>query len=112
MRPRILWTAVWERFDGGETVALIADGAPMLFVFDACRDFIRTVPVLRSDAMRPDDLDTQGEDHIVDVVRQACSPRPMIARPRRAELSPSPWLAPGRDGRSRRRPSGARSRVR
>ena len=56
------------------------DGAPMLYVFDTCRDFIRTVPVLQHDAMRPEDLDTAAEDHIADEARYACLSRPLIAR--------------------------------
>lgn len=39
------------------------DGNPMMVVFDTCRDFIRTVPVLQHDADRPEDLDTEAEDH-------------------------------------------------
>ena len=56
------------------------DGAPMLYVFDTCRDFIRTVPVLQHDPMRPEDLDTRAEDHIADETRYVCSSRPMTAR--------------------------------
>jgi hypothetical protein len=54
---------------------------PMLYVFETCRDFIRTVPVLQHDPHRPEDLDTRGEDHIADETRYACLSRPMIARP-------------------------------
>jgi hypothetical protein len=53
---------------------------PMLYVFDTCRDFIRTVPVLQHDPMRPEDLDTRAEDHIADETRYVCSSRPMAAR--------------------------------
>ena len=56
------------------------DEGPMLAVFDTCRDFIRTVPVLQHDPMRPEDLDTNGEDHIADEARYVCSSRPMVAR--------------------------------
>jgi hypothetical protein len=44
----------------------------MLYVFDTCRDFIRTVPVLGHDPQRPEDLDTHAEDHIADETRYAC----------------------------------------
>ena len=61
------------------------DDIPMLYVFDTCRDFIRTVPVLQHDPMRPEDLDTAGEDHIADETRYACLSRPLIPiRPTRA----------------------------
>ncbi len=67
------WDGLRARIAGG------ADG-PMLAVFDTCRDFIRTVPVLQHDPMRPEDLDTTGEDHIADETRYVCASRPMIAR--------------------------------
>ncbi|HEY5107819.1 MAG TPA: terminase family protein [Caulobacteraceae bacterium] len=58
------------------------DGArPMLYVFDTCRDFIRTVPVLQHDPDRLEDLDTRSEDHIADEARYACMARPLIATP-------------------------------
>jgi hypothetical protein len=53
---------------------------PMLFVFSTCRDFIRTVPVLRHDPNRPEDLDTHAEDHVADETRYACLSRPFIAK--------------------------------
>jgi hypothetical protein len=65
---------------------------PMLVVFDTCRDFIRTVPVQQHDPLRPEDLDTTGEDHIADETRYACMSRPLIARPRGA--GPDPLRAP------------------
>jgi hypothetical protein len=63
---------------------------PLLAVFDTCRDFIRTVPVLQHDPQRPEDLDTRSEDHIADETRYACLSRPLIA-PRPA---PSPTRPP------------------
>jgi hypothetical protein len=53
---------------------------PMLFVFDDCRAFIRTVPVLQHDPARAEDLDTAAEDHIADETRYACLSRPLIAK--------------------------------
>ncbi len=54
---------------------------PTLFVFDTCRDFIRTVPVLQHDPMRHEDLDTTAEDHIADETRYACLSRPLVFTP-------------------------------
>lgn len=51
---------------------------PMLFVMDHCREFLRTVPVLQHDPMRPEDLDTSAEDHIADEARYACMSRPWV----------------------------------
>jgi hypothetical protein len=50
---------------------------PGLFVFDTCRHFIRTVPILPRDCRRPDDVDTQAEDHVYDETRY----RLLAARP-------------------------------
>jgi len=66
------------------------DGAPMLFVFDACTDFIRTVPVLRHDPQRLEDLDTAAEDHAADEARYACLSRPLIAKPPKAAADQEP----------------------
>lgn len=54
------------------------DGIPMLYVFDTCKDFIRTVPVLQHDETRPEDLDTESEDHAADECRYFCMSRPWI----------------------------------
>jgi hypothetical protein len=61
------------------------EAGPMLVVFETCRDFIRTVPVLQHDRARPEDLDTAGEDHIADETRYACLSRPLIAKAPAAE---------------------------
>lgn len=42
---------------------------PGLFVFETCRQFIRTVPLLPRDLKDPDDVDTDAEDHIGDETR-------------------------------------------
>jgi len=44
-----------------------------LFVFNSCRDFIRTIPVLPRDKNKPDDVDTEAEDHIGDETRYRLS---------------------------------------
>lgn len=61
-------------------------GRPMLFVFETCRDFIRTVPVLQHDRDRPEDLDSDGEDHVADEARYACMSRPYV----RSSTTPKP----------------------
>lgn len=81
------WDQVRARIRGAEH--------PMLFVFDTCRDFLRTVPVLQHDPHRPEDLDTEGEDHIADEVRYACMSRPLIAQaPRPSSDPPDLWGRP------------------
>lgn len=42
---------------------------PGLFCFDTCRQFIRTFPTLARDMKDPDDVDSDGEDHIGDETR-------------------------------------------
>lgn len=63
------WDQMRARLDGTE------DG-PMMVVFSTCRDFIRTVPALQHDSARPEDLDTDSEDHVADEVRYAAMSRP------------------------------------
>ncbi|MDR2964197.1 MAG: terminase family protein [Treponema sp.] len=47
------------------------DGHPMLQIFDHCVDFIRTIPVLTPDPHKPEDVNTNLEDHIYDESRYA-----------------------------------------
>jgi hypothetical protein len=69
------WDAVRSRLRG--------DGdAPMLFVFNTCKDTIRTFPVLQHDRDRAEDLDTDQEDHAADDIRYACLSRPWIPKPK------------------------------
>ena len=42
---------------------------PEFYVFGTCKQFIRTVPVLMRDKKKPDDVDTDQEDHIWDMAR-------------------------------------------
>jgi hypothetical protein len=55
-------------------------GEPMLYVFETCKDFIRTVPALQHDRDKPEDLDTDAEDHVADEARYACMSRPWVPR--------------------------------
>lgn len=63
-----------ERLKFGE------DGRPMLYVFETCRDFIRTIPTLVYDAHKAEDIDTAGEDHIYDETRYFLMSRPIAPR--------------------------------
>lgn len=68
------WDQVRARLVGN------GDGQPMMFFFETCRDTLRTLPMMQHDTNRPEDLDTDGEDHAVDDVRYACLSRPFLAR--------------------------------
>lgn len=57
------------------------DWVPHLFVFETCTHLIRTLPVLQHDQDRPEDLDTDGEDHAADELRYAVMSRPYTPRP-------------------------------
>lgn len=55
----------------------------MLFVFDICPDFIRTIPAIQADERKPEDITNTnrgGEDHIADESRYAAMSRPIIRR--------------------------------
>jgi len=66
------WDMMRHRINGN------GDGHPMLFAFETCRDWWRTVPVLQHDDKRPEDLDTNAEDHAADETRYACMSRPWL----------------------------------
>jgi len=56
---------------------MVGDGErPMIYCFATCIDSIRTIPVLQHDPDRPEDLDTDAEDHAADEWRYACMSRP------------------------------------
>jgi len=54
------------------------DGKPMIGCFSTCVDSIRTIPALQHDAAKPEDVDTDGEDHAGDEWRYACMSRPWM----------------------------------
>lgn len=68
--------AVNDRLNGKMQVhnrlAFDERGKPMLYVFNTCRHFIRTIPALVYDQTDVEDVDTNGEDHIYDELRYAC----------------------------------------
>jgi hypothetical protein len=69
------WDQMRRRLQGD------GDGRPMLYTFSTCKDFIRTVPALQHDPDRPEDVDTDGEDHAGDEARYACMSRPWMEDP-------------------------------
>ena len=52
-------------------------GYPRMYVFSNCKAFIRTIPLLQYDDHKPEDLDTDGEDHVADEWRYMCMSRPV-----------------------------------
>jgi hypothetical protein len=50
---------------------------PMLQVYSTCTEFLRTIPTLVVDPTNPEDIDTNGEDHIYDEACHICMARPL-----------------------------------
>jgi hypothetical protein len=71
------WDLMRQRMVGDE------DGRPMVVCFSTCAASIRTIPALQHDDARPEDLDTDSEDHAADEWRYACASRPWVRQARR-----------------------------
>jgi len=71
-------------------LAFDENGVPLLYVFNTCKHFIRTVPNLVYDESNVEDIDTEGEDHIYDELRYVCMKNPIAPRPRVVE-KPKPY---------------------
>ena len=61
-------------------LAFDENGFPMFYVFSNCKNFIRTIPLLQYDEHKPEDIDTDGEDHIADAWRYFLMSRPIKPR--------------------------------
>jgi Terminase large subunit, T4likevirus-type, N-terminal len=64
------WDQMRSRLVGDE------DSLPMIVTFSTCIDSIRTIPALQHDTLKPEDLDSDMEDHAGDEWRYACMSRP------------------------------------
>ena len=53
------------------------NGYARMYVFENCKAFIRTMPLMMYSETRPEDLDTKLEDHCPDEVRYMCMSRPI-----------------------------------
>ena len=65
------WMQIHYRFQFDE------NGYARFYVFETCKDFIRTIPLMIYDDHHPEDLDTDLEDHIADETRYALMSRPV-----------------------------------
>ena len=64
--------AGWQKMRGMlQSSAKERPESPGIWVFENCVDWIRTVPVLQRDQKKPDDIDTEAEDHAADETRYA-----------------------------------------
>lgn len=50
----------------------------LIVFFDTCVHTIRTLPALQHDQHKPEDVDTESEDHAPDTVRYLCMARPIV----------------------------------
>lgn len=66
------WDQMRMRLAGDE------DGRPMAACFSTCVDSIRTIPALQHDKNKPEDLDSDMEDHAGDDWRYYCMSRPWV----------------------------------
>lgn len=53
------------------------NGYPRMYVFNNCKAFIRTIPLMMYSETKPEDIDTTLEDHCPDEVRYMCMSRPI-----------------------------------
>ena len=68
------WDQMRSRLVGDE------DGNAMIVTFSTCHDSIRTIPALQHDQARPEDLNSDGEDHAGDEWRYGCMSRPWVRK--------------------------------
>lgn len=60
-------------------------GLPMIYFFNTCKNIIRTLPQLRYDATRPEDVDTAQEDHLYDALKYFLMSNPIATRENKKE---------------------------
>ena len=68
------WMQMHERLKFDE------NGRAMMYFFNTCKAAIRTVPLMMFDEHKPEDLDTDLEDHVCDEIRYFCMMRPIAPR--------------------------------
>jgi hypothetical protein len=91
------WDQLRYRLQGditgwGEGEIPLEYSPPYLFLFDTCKHAIRTLEGLQHDETKPEDADTDGEDHAPDEIRYACMSRPKKRpEPEQLQKGPAPW---------------------
>ena len=66
------WQQIRARLTGNE------DGQPLLYITKNCKNLLRTLPTMQYDNSKPEDLNTEMEDHAVDTLRYLCMTKPII----------------------------------
>lgn len=78
----------WQRLRGWLKDA--PDGIPWMQVSPECRYTARTIPALVSDDHKPEDVDSDGEDHAADALRYFAMSRPAVGGVK-VKPSAKPW---------------------
>jgi len=100
------WDQIRMRLHGDE-----GDDRPLIYIFETCPELITTLESLQHDELKPEDADTDGEDHPPDGLRYGCMSRPRRKlEPRPEETGPKPGTIPwleqqGWKGKPWKRPS-------
>lgn len=93
----ILWFAADnERINGWQQIRTRVRGEeisqgnflPMLYIMDSCRHLLRTVPAIQHDELKPEDADTESEDHPADTLRYGCMSSPWQVDKKRKRKKP------------------------
>ena len=63
------------------------DNKPSLMFFNTCKACIRTIPALIHDDKRPEDVNTDGDDHAYDAVRYGLMAHPLSSKPKKKKPS-------------------------
>lgn len=63
-----------------ERLRFDSEGKPGIYVFTTCRDWLRTVPNLPYSQTKPEDIDTDAEDHTYDETRYFLMAHPITPR--------------------------------
>ena len=66
------------------------NGKPMMYIFSTCKNWIRTVPTLPYSQKKPEDVDSDAEDHDYDAMRYFLMDHP-VSPVRRSEATYRPF---------------------
>jgi hypothetical protein len=74
------WQQIRARFSG-------QDNKPLLYFVNTCKNLIRTLPLMQYDNSKPEDLNSDMEDHAVDTLRYLCMSRPIVVEVPKTQLA-------------------------
>lgn len=79
------------------------DGVPSMQIFNTCIHIIRTLPEMQHDEAKPEDLESDSDDHAVDALRYGFMARPWLAVQDKVKPAKDSWAqaferALGNDG--------------